>query len=89
MTTCLISAFFQGTSAARAVAADDVVVQCPTGVAESVHQPNPTTMQQHIEKGAVTSGRENGKMSGKRVMLRVHGTSTAYRHTTQFYYFTS
>ena len=62
-----------------------MVAQCPTGVSESVCQTDPTTIQQDIEKGAVTSGRGNGKMFGKRVMLRLHGTSKMYRHTTQFY----
>jgi len=32
-------------------------------------------MQQHIEKGAVSSTRGQGKISGKRVMLRLHGTN--------------
>ena len=57
---------FLGTSAAQAVAADDLIVQRPTGVSESVCQSNPTTMPQDIEEGAVTSGR--GKISGKRIM---------------------
>ena len=57
MATCLISAFLPGTSAAQA---DDLV-------SESVCQPNPTTMQLHIEKGVVTSGRGKGKTSGKRM----------------------
>ena len=57
-----------GTSAAQAVAADDVIAQCATGVSESVCQSNPTAMQQHIEEGAVTSGRGQGKISGKRIM---------------------
>ena len=81
MTTCLISAFFLGTSAAQAVAADNMVVQCPTGVSESVHQPNPTTMQQHIEKGAVASGRGNGKMSGK----RLNAEGAWYKYNIQAY----
>ena len=59
---------FLGTSAAQAVAADDLIVQRPTGVSESVCQSNPTTMQQDIEEGAVTSGRGQGKISGKRIM---------------------
>ncbi|XP_015750171.1 PREDICTED: uncharacterized protein LOC107330034 [Acropora digitifera] len=45
-----------GASAAQAVAADDVTVQCATGVSESVCHTNPTAMQQHFEEGAVTSG---------------------------------
>ena len=64
----LISAFFLGPSAAQAVAADHMMVQCPTGVSESVCQSIPTAMQQHIEEGAVTSGRGQGKISGKRNM---------------------
>ena len=52
-----------------------MVEQCPGEVSESVSQPDPTTVQQHIEIGAVASGRGNGKMLGKRVMLRLHGTS--------------
>ena len=46
MTTCCISAFFLGTSDAQAVAADDLVEQCPGAVSESVCQPDPTTMRQ-------------------------------------------
>ena len=65
---CLISAFFLGTSAAEAEAADNLLAQCPTGVSESVCQSNPTAMQQDIEEGAVTSGRGHGKISGKRIM---------------------
>ena len=68
MTTCLISVIFLGTSAAQAIAADDLIEQCPNVVPESVCQPDPTTMQQHIDKGAVTSGRGQGKISGKRIM---------------------
>ena len=60
MATCVISAFLLGTSAAQAVAADDLV-------SESVCQPDPTTMQLHIEKGVVTSSRGKGKISGKRM----------------------
>ena len=88
MTTCLISAFFLGTSCAQAVAADDLVEQCPSAVSESVCQPHPRK-QQHIEIGTVTSGRGNGKIFGKRVMLRLHGTSITYRCATQFYCFPS
>ena len=45
------------------VAADDLVEQCPGAVPESICQfvVDPKTMQQHIEKGAVTSGRGKGK----------------------------
>ena len=67
MTTCHISAFSVGTSAAQAIAADDLVEQCRSAVSESVCQPNPTTVQHHIEISAVTSVRGNGKMLGKRV----------------------
>ena len=67
MTTCLISVFLQGTSAAQAVAADESVKQCPSAVSESVCQPDPTTMQQHSEKGVVTLDRGKGKISGKRM----------------------
>ena len=56
ITACIISAFFQGNSAAQAVAADDSFEQCTMAVPESVCQPDPATMQDHIEKGAVTSG---------------------------------
>ena len=52
------------------VAADDLVEQCPGVVPESIGQRDPKTMQQHIEKGVVTSGRGKGKMSSKR-MFRV------------------
>ena len=45
-----------------------MIAQCPTGVSESVCQSIPTAMQQHIEEGAVTSGRGQGKISGKRIM---------------------
>ena len=75
MTTCLISVIFLGTSGAQAVAAADVVERCPGAVSESVGHPDPTTMQQHIEIGAVTSSRENGKILGEKVMLRLHGTN--------------
>ena len=47
---------------------DDLVEQCPNVVPESVCQPDPTTMQQHIDEGAVTLGRGQGKISGKRDM---------------------
>ncbi|XP_015754283.1 PREDICTED: uncharacterized protein LOC107333935 isoform X3 [Acropora digitifera] len=51
-----------GTSGAQAVAADDLVERCPSAVSESVCQPNPRTMQQHIEKSAVTlTGRGNAE----------------------------
>ena len=87
MTPCRLSAFFLGTSGAQAVAADDLVEQCPSAFSESVCQPHPTTMRQHIEKGADTSGRGNDKMLGKRVMLRFHSTSITDRCKTQFYCF--
>ena len=44
------------------MAVDDLVQQCPNVVPESVCQPDPTKMQQHIVKGAVTSGRGQGKI---------------------------
>ena len=49
------------------VAADDSVEQCPGAVTEPICQLDPTTMQQHIEKAVVTSGRGKGKMSSKRM----------------------
>ena len=76
----LILHFFSGTSAAQAVAADDMIVQCPTGVSESVCQSNPT-MQQHIEEGAVTSGRGQG-ISGKRIM---YAEVARYKNSIQVY----
>ena len=72
--------YFLGTSAAQAVTADDVIVQCLTGVSESVCQCNPTAMQQHIEEGAVTSGR--GKISGKRIM---YAGVALYKYNIQVY----
>ena len=74
MITCLISAFFQGTSAVQAIAADDLVKKCPSTVPEAVCQPNTATMQQQIEKGAVSSTRGEGMISGKKVLLRLYGT---------------
>ncbi|XP_074624520.1 uncharacterized protein LOC141882469 [Acropora palmata] len=59
----------QGTSAAQAVAAEDMIVQCPSGVSESVCHSNPTGMQQHIEEGAVTSGRGQEGTSGDEFTL--------------------
>ena len=62
MTTCLISAFFLGTSATQAIAAvADKVEQCPSAVPEPVCQPDPKTMQQHIQRGGDTSGRGKSK----------------------------
>ena len=86
--------FFLETSAAHVVAANvvaanDLVEQCPSTVSESVCQPDPAIMQQHIEKGVVTSGRGKGKVRGKREMQSSHGTSTTYSHITQFYCFSS
>ena len=90
MTTCLISVIFLGTSAAQAVAADDLVEQCPSIVTEPVCLPEPTTMQQPIRESAVTSRRGKGKISGKRIiMMWLNGKSIAYRCTTQFYCFPS
>ena len=74
MTTVFFLHFSVGTSGAQAVATDDLFEQCQSAVSESVCQPD-TTMQQHTEKDAVTlRGTGNGKMLGKRVMLRLHGT---------------
>ena len=90
MTTVFFLHFSVGTSAAQAIAEDDLVEQCHSAVSESVCQPHPRTMQQHIEKSAVTlTGRGNGKMLGKIVMLRLHRTSITDRCTTQFYCFPS
>ena len=75
---------FLGTSAAQAIAADDYVEQCPTGVTvQPVSLPDPTTMRQLIRESAVTSGRGKGKISGKRIiMIWLSDTSIAYRCTT-------
>ena len=89
MTTCLISIIFLGTSAAQAIATDDLVEQCPSVVTEPACLPDPTTMQQLIEESAVTSSRGKGKISGKRIMMWLNGKSIAYRCTTQFYCFPS
>ncbi|XP_067034511.1 uncharacterized protein [Acropora muricata] len=73
----------QGTSAAQAIAADDLVKQCSSAVPEAVCQPNPATMQQHIEKDAVSSTRgegeaecttlssQNGRLDGGRGMTGI------------------
>ena len=66
-----------------------LVEHCPSAGSGPVCQPNPTTMQQHLEISAVTSGRGNGKMLGKRIMLRLNGTGITDRCTTQFYCFPS
>ena len=63
MTTCLISAFFLGTSAAQAIAAHDLAEQCPNVVTEPVSLPDPTTIQHLLGESAVTSGRGKGKIS--------------------------
>ena len=68
MTTCLISAFLLGTSASQAIAADNVVEQCLSLVPESVCSYYPKAMEQHIQKGAVSSGSGQGKMSGRRMI---------------------
>ena len=57
----IISVIFLGPSGAQAIAADDLVEQCPSAGSESLCQPD-LTMQQ---MGAVTLGRGNGKMLGK------------------------
>ena len=74
--------FFLGASAAQAVAADDLIVQCSSGVSESVCQSSPTALQQDIEEGAVTSGRGQGKISGKRVM---YAEVAWYKYNKQVY----
>ena len=63
-----------------------MIAQCPTGVSESVCQSNPTGMQQHIEEGAVTSGRGQGKISEKRIMYAevAIGTSITYNTVLLF-----
>ena len=93
MTTCLISAFFVGTSAAQAMAADDLVKQFPSVVPESTCQPDPKTMEQqpcNIEKDGITSGRGKGKMSGYKRMIQNPMLSlyncTTYRRTTEFFF---
>ena len=63
---CLLSTV--GNSGAQAEAGDDLVEQWPNAGPESVCQPDSKTMQQHIEKGRVASGRGKGKMSGKRMI---------------------
>mgnify|MGYP000447634098 CR=1 FL=1 len=65
MTTCLISTFLLGTSASQAIGADNVVEQCPSLVPESLRQPYPKAIEQHVEKGAVTSGEEKVRCEAK------------------------
>ncbi|XP_067021834.1 uncharacterized protein [Acropora muricata] len=48
----------EGTSAAQAIATDDLVEQCPSVVTEPVCLRDPTTMQQLTGESAVTSSRE-------------------------------
>ena len=69
MTTCLNSVIFLGTSAAQATATDDLVEQCPSVVTEPTCLPDPATMQQLIGESAVTSSREKGKISDKRIIM--------------------
>ena len=89
MTTVFFRYFSVRTSAAQAIAADDLLEKCHSAVSESVCQPD-TTMQQHTEEGAVTlTDRGNGKLLGKRIMLRLHGTSITDGCTKQFYCFPS
>ena len=88
MTACLISVIFLGTSAAQAIAADDLVEQCPSVVTEPVCLSDPTTMQQLIGESAATSGRGKGKISGKRIIV-MWLNGMAYKCTTQFYCFPS
>ena len=66
------------------IAADDLAKQCPSAVSESVGQPDPKTMQQHIEKAAVTSARGKGKMSGKRMIQKSHA-ELMYKYNMQVY----
>ncbi|XP_044179117.1 uncharacterized protein LOC122960730 [Acropora millepora] len=58
-----------GTSAAQAIAADDLVEQCPSVVTEPVCLPDPTTMQQLIKESAVTSSRGKEGTSGDELTL--------------------
>ena len=61
-------------------AADDLVEQCPGAVPESICQHDPKTMQEHIEKGVVTTGRGKGKMSSERTFQNpMLSLSTTYR----------
>ena len=69
MSTCLISVIFLGTSAAQAIAADDLVEQCPSVVTEPVCLPDPTTMQQLIGESALISSGVRGKISDKRIIM--------------------
>ena len=82
MTTRLISAFFLGTSAAQAIAADDLVEQCASVVTEPVCLPDPT-MQQLIGESAVTSSRGKGKMPGKRMIQ--NPMLSLYKYNIQAY----
>ncbi|XP_015777688.1 PREDICTED: uncharacterized protein LOC107355611 isoform X2 [Acropora digitifera] len=73
-----------GTSAAQAVAADDVILQCSTGVSESVCQSNPTAMQQHFEEGAVTSDRrQEGTAGGDLTWPELAAWGTVLNNCTQ------
>jgi len=65
------------------VAADDLVEQCPGAVPESICQNDPKTMQQHIEKRVVTSGRGKGKMSVKRMFQ--NPMLSFYKYNIQVY----
>ncbi|XP_074624545.1 uncharacterized protein LOC141882489 isoform X1 [Acropora palmata] len=66
----------EGTSAAHlTIAADDLAKQCPSAVSESVGQPDPKTMQQHIEEAAVTSARGKGNISDEHAMLELGGST--------------
>ena len=79
---CILSTV--GNSAAQAEAAGDLVKQGPSEVPESVCQPDAKTMQQHIEKGGVTSGRGKSKMSGKR-MIHAIAKLAWYKCNIQMY----
>ena len=72
--------FSLGTSAAQTVAAADKVEEGPSTVPASICEPGPKTMQQDIDKGAVTSGRGKGKMSGKR-MIQNPMLNLMYKYT--------
>ena len=82
MTTCLLSVMFLGPSAAQAIAADDLVEQCPSVVTEPVCLPDPTTMQQLLGESAVTSGRGIGKISRQK---NYYDLAKGYKYSIQVY----
>ena len=68
---------FPGTSTARAVAADDWVENQQSAILQSFCSPDQRTFHQHMEEGAITSGSQNAKKSGKRKISESnaeHGT---------------